>query len=139
MPLLEREKALADLDVALAAARRGQGRVALVSGDAGMGKTSVVRAFLAGLDAGVVVREGACDDLLTPRPLGPVYDLGRQAGPALARALAAGDVQAVFTALLDELAGGAVTVMVVEDVHWADDASLDVLAFLARRIERLLR
>ena len=72
-----------------------------------MGKTSVVRAFLAGLDAGVVVREGACDDLLTPRPLGPVYDLGRQAGPALARALAAGDVQAVFTALLDELAGGA--------------------------------
>ena len=137
MPLLEREAALADLDVALAAARRGRGRVALVSGGAGMGKTSVVRAFLAGLDAGVAVREGACDDLLTPRPLGPVYDLSRQAGPALARALAAGDVQAVFTALLDELAGGAVTVMVVEDVHWADDASLDALAFLARRIERL--
>ena len=137
MPLLEREAALADLDAALAAARRGRGRVALVSGGAGMGKTSVVRAFLAGLDAGVAVREGACDDLLTPRPLGPVHDLSRQAGPALARALAAGDVQAVFTALLDELAGGAVTVMVVEDVHWADDASLDALAFLARRIERL--
>ena len=50
MPLLEREKALADLHVALAA-RRGQGCVALVSGDAGLGKTSVVRAFLAGLDA----------------------------------------------------------------------------------------
>jgi predicted ATPase len=63
MPLLEREEALADLDVALAAARSGRGRVALVSGGAGMGKTSVVRAFLAGLDAGVAVREGACDDL----------------------------------------------------------------------------
>jgi DNA-binding CsgD family transcriptional regulator/tetratricopeptide (TPR) repeat protein len=137
MPLLEREAALADLDVALAAARRGRGRVALVSGGAGMGKTALVRAFLAGLDAGVAVREGACDDLLTPRPLAPVFDLSRQAGPALARALAAADVQAVFTALLDELAGGPVTVMVVEDVHWADDASLDALAFLARRVERL--
>jgi DNA-binding CsgD family transcriptional regulator/tetratricopeptide (TPR) repeat protein len=137
MPLLEREEALAELDSALSAARRGQGRVALVSGGAGMGKTSVLRAFLSTLDAGVAVREGACDDLLTPRPLGPVFDLSRQAGSALSRALAAGDVQAVFTALLDELGGGAVTVMVVEDVHWADDASLDALAFLARRIERL--
>ena len=96
MPLLEREKALADLHVALAA-RRGQGCVALVSGDAGLGKTSVVRAFLAGLDAGVVVREGACDDLLTPRPLGPVHDLGRQAGPVLARALAASRVANIPT------------------------------------------
>ncbi|WP_343944829.1 AAA family ATPase, partial [Pseudonocardia zijingensis] len=137
MPLLERDEALADLHAALGSARRGQGRVALVSGGAGLGKTSVVRAFLAGLDAGVAVREGACDDLLTPRPLGPIHDLSRQAGPALARALAGDDVHAVFTALLDELAGGAVTVVVVEDVHWADDASLDALAFVARRIERL--
>ena len=140
MPLLEREAALAELDAALVAARDGRGRVALVSGAAGMGKTSVVRAFLAGLDADVGVREGACDDLLTPRPLGPVHDLSRQAGPALSRALAAGDPQAIYTALLDELAGGtdrAVTVVLVEDVHWADDASLDALAFLARRVERL--
>jgi len=67
MPLLEREKALADLHVALAA-RRGQGCVALVSGDAGLGKTSVVRAFLAGLDAEsssrwmreIVAKNGSC-------------------------------------------------------------------------------
>ena len=103
MPLLEREAALADLDVALAAARRGRGRVALVSGGAGMGKTALVRAFLAGLDAGVAVREGACDDLLTPRPLGPVFDLSRQAGPALARALAAGR-PAVVNVMLEGLA-----------------------------------
>jgi predicted ATPase len=51
LPLLERESELADLDAALAMARAGQGRVALVSGSAGMGKTSVVRAFLAGIDA----------------------------------------------------------------------------------------
>jgi predicted ATPase len=52
MQLLERESALAELDAALGAARAGQGRVALVSGGAGMGKTSVVRAFLAGLAPG---------------------------------------------------------------------------------------
>jgi predicted ATPase len=139
MQLLERESALAELDAALGAARAGQGRVALVSGGAGMGKTSVVRAFLAGLDARTRVLEGACDDLLTPRPFGPVHDMSRAARPALARALEAGAAQSIFTALLDELTdeGGAVTVLVVEDVHWADDATLDALTFVARRIEGL--
>jgi DNA-binding CsgD family transcriptional regulator len=138
--LLERERALADLDAALAAARAGRGRVALVSGGAGLGKTSVVRAFLAGLDTRTGVLQGACDDLLTPRPFGPMHDVSRQARPALAAALAQGEAQSVFTALLDELAdpmGREVTVLVVEDVHWADDASLDALAFVGRRIERL--
>ena len=145
MRLLERESALADLGAALAAAVTGRGRVALISGGAGMGKTSVVRTFLAGLDTGVRVLEGACDDLLTPRPFGPVHDLSRSARPALARALAEGPAQSIFTALLDELTdgaarlidGSAATVLVVEDVHWADDASLDALAFVARRIEGL--
>ena len=86
MPLLERELALADLDAALTMVRAGQGRVVLVSGSAGMGKTSVVRAFLAGLDSRVRVLEGACDDLLTPRPFGPVHDMSRSARPALAHA-----------------------------------------------------
>jgi len=145
MRLLEREPALADLGAALAAAVTGRGRVALISGEAGMGKTSVVRTFLAGLDADVRVLEGACDDLLTPRPFGPVHDVSRSARPALARALAEGPAQSIFTALLDELTdgaarpidGSAATVLVVEDVHWADDASLDALAFVARRIEGL--
>ena len=140
MRLLERESALADLGAALAAARAGRGRVALLSGGAGMGKTSVVRTFLAGLDRRTRVLEGACDDLLTPRPFGPVHDMSRSARPALARALAEGVAQSIFTALLDELtdeAGGAATVLVVEDVHWADDASLDALAFVARRVEGL--
>jgi DNA-binding CsgD family transcriptional regulator/tetratricopeptide (TPR) repeat protein len=139
MHLLERESALADLDTALTAARAGRGRVALVSGGAGMGKTSVVRAFLTGVDARTRVLEGACDDLLTPRPFGPVHDISRSARPGLARALDMGDAQSIFTALLDELTdeGGAVTVLVVEDVHWADDASLDALTFVARRVEGL--
>ncbi|HVG66763.1 MAG TPA: AAA family ATPase, partial [Gaiellales bacterium] len=139
MQLLERESALADLDAALTSARAGRGRVALVSGGAGMGKTSVARAFLTGLDARTRVLEGTCDDLLTPRPFGPLHDMSRSARPALARALDAGPAQSIFTALLDELTdeGDAVTVLVVEDLHWADDASLDALTFVARRIEGL--
>jgi DNA-binding CsgD family transcriptional regulator/tetratricopeptide (TPR) repeat protein len=140
MALLERETALDDLGSALAAAREGRGRVAVVSGEAGLGKTSLTSAFLAGLDVRCVVLEGACDDLLTPRPFGPFHDVARRKRPALAAALASGDAQAVFDAVLDELAnpqGKSVTVLVVEDVHWADDATLDALTFITRRIQRL--
>ena len=105
--------------------------MALVSGGAGLGKTSLVRAFLDGLDRAIPALVGACDDLSTPRPLGPVHDIARSCRPALAR----GDVPAVYTALLDELDGR--TVVVVEDIHWADEATLDALTFLARRVDRL--
>ena len=123
--------------------------MALVSGSAGLGKTSLVRAFLDGLDRadrsdrsdrfnrGVPALVGACDDLSTPRPLGPVHDIARGCRPALAEALARGDVPTVYTALLDELGGEGPTVVVVEDVHWADEATLDALTFLARRVDRL--
>jgi AAA ATPase domain len=84
-----RPPCVADLHAALAAARVGRGRVALLSGGAGMGKTSVVRTFLAGLDAGACVLEGACDDLLTPRPFGPVHDISPWSGCRTVRASAA--------------------------------------------------
>src|SRR4051794_4886438 len=139
--LLERASALGDLADALAAARSGRGRVVLLGGGAGIGKTSVVRTFLTGLGDDVAVLEGACDDLLTPRPFGPLHDVARHARRSgLAGALAAEDPAAVFTALLDALAdpgGRAATVLVVEDVHWADDASLDALAFATRRVAEL--
>jgi DNA-binding CsgD family transcriptional regulator/tetratricopeptide (TPR) repeat protein len=135
MELLEREAALDCLAAALASARGGSGRVTLVSGDAGLGKTSVVRVFLDRLGRAVPALVGACDDLSTPRPLGPVHDIARGCRPALAEALARGDVPAVYTALLDELIGP--TVVVVEDIHWADEATLDALTFLARRVDRL--
>ena len=135
MELLERESPLDCLAAGLASARTGAGRVALVSGGAGLGKTSLVRAFLDGLDRAIPALVGACDDLSTPRPLGPVHDIARSCRPALADALARGDVPAVYTALLDELDGR--TVVVVEDVHWADEATLDALTFLARRVDRL--
>jgi len=83
---------------------------------------------------------GVCDPLFTPRALGPLSDIARQTGGWLAELLAAGGPrEAVFAAFLDQLAQGSrpqVVVVVVEDAHWADEATLDLLVFLGRRLER---
>jgi tetratricopeptide (TPR) repeat protein len=109
----------------------------LVSGEAGMGKTSLVRAFASEASGAARVLVGACDDLVTPRTLGPFRDMARDAGGPLAEAVdpVAGR-DAVFGAVHQELAGRP-TVMIVEDAHWADDATLDVLRYLAWRIPAL--
>ncbi|HWC40486.1 MAG TPA: AAA family ATPase [Actinomycetota bacterium] len=137
MDLLERDRVLEELDGELAAAAGG-GRVALVAGEAGIGKSALVRRFTERQAAGARVLLGACDPLLTPRALGPLHDIARQTGGRLAGLLAAGGPrEQLFAALLDELDQGAgPQVMVVEDAHWADEATMDLLVFLGRRIAR---
>lgn len=132
--VLERGEVLAALDAALADARRGEGRTVLLAGEAGLGKTTVLRAWTAA-PGDVRILEGACDDLVTSRTLGPFHDAAADAS-ALRAALAAGGTDAVHDAVLAELSRE-VTVLVVEDVHWADEATLDVLAVAARRVARL--
>src|SRR5690349_4566838 len=136
--LVERDDQLAALTGAAAAAAAGEPGVVLVSGEAGIGKTSLVRAFTAALDPGAWrVLAAGCDDLLTPRPLGPFRDLAADL-PAVAEALAGGSREALLEAVRDELAGrDRRTALVVEDVHWADDATIDVLRWLARRLDRV--
>jgi len=131
--LLERDRELTLLDEALHDAEAGTGSIVLVHGEAGIGKTSLVRAFARRLPDRVRLLTGACDDLVTPRTLGPLRDAVRGSGP-LAAALAAGDRDAVLSALLADLDGARATVLVLEDVHWADDATLDVLRYLGRRV-----
>ena len=80
----------------------------------------------------------ACDDLVASRTLGPLHDAAAGTDGPLAAALAEdGPVDGVFAALLEELGEARPTVLVVEDVHWADDATLDVLGYAARRVEAL--
>jgi DNA-binding CsgD family transcriptional regulator/tetratricopeptide (TPR) repeat protein len=134
--LLEREEALRALDEALASALAGEGRVALVSGEAGIGKTSVVRQFTQLSRGSARTLWGACDALFTPRPLGPFSDIARDAGSSVLASLAETDRTEFFAGLLEEL-GREPTIAVVEDAHWADEASLDALRYLARRIERV--
>ena len=125
------------LAVALEAARRGEGRLVFVSGDAGIGKSALVRAFCGDL-SGTRVLTGACDGLRTPRPLGPFADIAAAVPGSLEDAVAAGEsAQVVFEALLEELRSAQETVVVVEDVHWADEATLDILGLLGRRVEQL--
>ncbi len=111
--LLEREQLLAELE----ALRADGGRLVFVGGEAGVGKTALVRAFAE--DAGEVLR-GSCENLAAPTPLGPFLDVG----------LEPGDPRTIATSVLAR--GG---VLVLEDVHWADGASLDVLRVLGRRVE----
>src|SRR4051794_13947024 len=120
--LLERDEELAILEEALAAARRGEGRLVLVAGDAGIGKRALVRAF----SSRCAVRErmllGWCDGLRTPRPLGPFVDIGATVGGRLEQVVSAGEnAQSVYAVLRDELRARAETVVVLEDVHWADE------------------
>lgn len=133
--LLERAGALATLQGALADAAAGTGRVVLVTGEPGIGKTALVQHFATACADRASVLVGGCDDLVTPRPFGPFHDMAASI-PALSDALAAGVPPATVQRLvLDEVERSAQpTVMVVEDAHWADEASLDLVTFVARRI-----
>jgi DNA-binding CsgD family transcriptional regulator/tetratricopeptide (TPR) repeat protein len=136
--LLERDAEMVMLEEALAKARSGQGRLVLVSGEAGIGKSALVRSFCAGISNSSSVLFGACDGLWTPRPLGPFADIAAVVGGRLDRIVTAQEpAQSVYAAMVDELRSHEDAVLVIEDVHWADEATLDVLGLLARRIERL--
>ena len=102
-----------------------------MAGEAGIGKSAVVRSFAAGCGRRAQVLSGCCDPLVTPRALGPLHDVGRQVGGPLDAALRAGAGQAeLFAALVDELdrvVRQRRCVLIIEDVHWADEATLDQL------------
>jgi DNA-binding CsgD family transcriptional regulator/tetratricopeptide (TPR) repeat protein len=130
--LLERAAALETLGTAFASAAAGEGRLLFVTGESGVGKTAVVRAFADGVEQ--PVRWGACDPLSTPVPLAPFVDVAERCGPALRSVLTQPcTAHDVFAALRGDLADER-SVLVIEDAHWADEATLDVLRILGRRI-----
>jgi len=136
MVLLERTPALGSAGDYLAAAAAGNGRLVLIGGEAGVGKSTFVDRVAADADPGFRVARGACDGSRTPPPLGPL----REMLPALPSDVwpdgAARDE--VFQRLADALGRpGTPYLLVVEDAHWADDATLDLLRHLARRVHRL--
>ena len=126
MPILERDAHLEQLETLLGRALAGKGAVAIVSGEAGIGKTTLLRAFAQ--RATTRVFWGGCDELFTPRPLGPLHDMNL----ALASDDRASLFRAVHAILREEPA-----LFVIEDVHWADEATLDLIRFLGRRIREL--
>jgi DNA-binding CsgD family transcriptional regulator len=123
-PLLERADHLAALAEHLAGALAGEGRLVAVGGEAGVGKSSLVRRFADEEQGGVTILWAACDGLFTPQPLAPLSDLGLAADGAR---------REVFAATIDALTQEP-TLVVLEDVHWADEATIDLLIYLSRRL-----
>lgn len=136
MKLLERDELLTSLQGLLRNAAAGQGVLLFLEGEAGIGKTSLLRAFAEAQSAHLPVYWGACDALQTPRPLGPLFDIAAQIQGELQTALQ-GEIERlrVFGALLTELTRPP-ALLVLEDLHWADQATLDLLRYVGRRIGR---
>jgi DNA-binding CsgD family transcriptional regulator len=137
--VLERDAELSVLAHAVRGATDGDGSAVLVFGEAGIGKSSLVEAVRAHLPAEGRMLVGYCDDLATARALGPFRDLVGSVGTELSSAIMnGGDRDLVLAALRAELSWAAhPTVLVIEDVQWADHATLDALRYLIRRIADL--
>jgi predicted ATPase len=136
---LERGEELAQLTALFDTARAGEGRVALVYGDAGIGKTTLLRQFVdARVKPPVRLLWGGCDALHTPRPLAPLQEIAWLHGGRLADAVRdAAPRDTIFETFLEGLCHpNPPAVVVIEDVHWADWATLDLLKFLGRRASR---
>ena len=133
--LLERADQLALLDDLLEAVEASsRGCVVLVGGEAGVGKTALIREFCD--DSSACLLRGACEPLFTPRPLGPLLEIAHGSEGDLAALSQRGAMPyEVVAALVEELRGRTPAVFVLEDVHWADEATLDVLRLLVRRVE----
>lgn len=133
--LLEREDQIERLRTLLTQASAGRGSVVALVGEAGVGKTSLVESFAATIEGRARVLRSACEDLSIPEPLGPLYDLSRALGPLLPVAGVEVPRLRLFSEALQLFdKAGLATLLLIDDVHWADDATLDLIRFLGRRI-----
>ncbi|WP_062311408.1 ATP-binding protein [Demequina rhizosphaerae] len=129
--LVERDDLLGGLSASMDAALAGDGELVFIGGEAGIGKTSLVRALAGGAAARCRIRAGSVDNVTTADALAAFHD----AVPEIRDLLAGdGDRIALFRALRAALAAGP-TLVILEDLHWADEATLDALRFLARRLD----
>src|SRR5260370_20359087 len=119
MDLRERERSFEQLSELFHTATTGHGRTVLVSGEAGSCKTALVEQFVSQQCRGARRLWGAGEALFTPRPLGPLYDIAAQTRSTLATLMSRDTPRPV---------------VVFEDAHWADEATLDLIKFLGRRI-----
>lgn len=139
MELIEREGFLHTLHQCFKDARKGEGHTVFICGEAGIGKTSLVKKFSKETDGPCKVLLGTCDALFAPRPLAPLYDIMLELDMEQSiSSRAASDRADFFSDLLLRFKKQQQPFMVIfEDIHWADEATLDFIKFLARRITQL--
>ena len=138
MELIERAGVLAALQKTFKNVKEGEGHCLFISGEAGIGKTSLVKTFCHQQE-NCIVYQGACDALFTPRPLAPLYDIVWQIRSDLWPATHTIEERSeLFLKFFHELSGKKEKILIVfEDIHWADEATLDFIKFFARRITKL--
>jgi DNA-binding CsgD family transcriptional regulator/tetratricopeptide (TPR) repeat protein len=137
MELLERGPFLDALGEYATDAGSGNGRLVVIGGEAGIGKTALIDAFRASR-ADIRWLWGACDGGFTPRPLGPLYDIAASTSGRIRELVSTDtDRNELFTAFLELLGEAPLTGLIVEDLHWADEATLDWLNHLSRRLASL--
>ena len=139
MELIERDEYLIQLQKQFEKTQAGEGHCIFVSGEAGIGKTTLIKAFCKELTKESRIYHGTCDALFTPRPLAPLYDIAMQFPVDLQpHNWDIADRTGLFSLFFHELRFQKETcVIVFEDIHWADEATLDFIKFLARRISQL--
>jgi predicted ATPase len=138
MELLERQNSIDELSQMVTDVSAGEGKTVLLSGEAGIGKTTLIKYFIDDLNSSTEVLWGGCEALFTPRPLGPLYDIAYQMKSNLIKMLEYEEKRvSIFSAFLNYLEGTSdLKIIVIEDIHWADEATLDFIKFLSRRINR---
>src|SRR6187397_2626501 len=138
MELVERAGVLASLQKTFKNVTEGEGHCLFISGEAGIGKTSLVKTFCQQQE-NCIIYQGACDALFTPRPLAPLYDIVWQVRSDLWPASHTIEERSgLFLKFFHELSSRKKKLLIVfEDIHWADEATLDFIKFFSRRIAQL--
>jgi DNA-binding CsgD family transcriptional regulator/GTPase SAR1 family protein len=137
MELLERDTYLEILNKHYQNVLKGNGHTVFLMGDAGIGKTSLLNEFIKSVSQTSNVFIGFCDSLFTPRPLGPLFDIAPLVDSTFAGLLRIEkDRSVIFSTLLHKISALTKPVILIfEDVHWADEATIDLIKFLSKRIE----
>lgn len=117
----------------------GEGHCFFIMGEPGIGKTSLVKVFLNQVEKESIQYVEACDSLFIPRPLALLYDLALQIKADWAESIdSISSGTKMFTKFANELTNkDKPVVLVFEDIHWADGATLDFVKFIGRRISRM--
>ena len=134
--LLERDETIATISDCVTRASAGDGAVVLISGEAGLGKTTVITELAKRHAKFVRILVGYCDASKTPQPLGALSDFAEDLGPEIVDLLRAGEAQhSLFPAVIKKIHNSKLPiVMIIEDAHWADGATLDLVRYLGRRV-----
>ena len=137
--LIERENSLQMLRAASLQANSGQGSIVIVSGEAGIGKTTLLQEFGRNIQGNTKILWGGCEPLFTARPLGPLHDMAYSIDESIRTLFEQGAAQdRLFPAVLNALQSMRhSSILIFEDVHWADNATLDFIKYIGRRIALL--